>query len=60
VVSNPNFNVFYKILTLTQDDVKDEVNKKLSEGEKVPTPFEYLILSCQYVPGFSFIFKEAF
>ena len=60
VVTNPNFGVFYKLLTLTQDDVKDEVGKKLREGDKMPTPFEYLILSCQYVNGFSNIVREAF
>ena len=60
VISNPNFNVFYKILTLSQDDVKDEVGKKLREGEKMPTPFEYIILSCQYVNGFSTLIRQSF
>ena len=43
VVTNPNFGVFYKLLTLTQDDITDEVKDKLKEGEATPTPFEYLI-----------------
>ena len=60
VVANPNFNAFYKILTMTQDDVKDEVGKKIQNGEKIPTPFEYLILCAQYINGFSTLLKEAF
>ena len=60
VVTNPNFNVFYKVLTLTQEDVSDEVGNKLGEGEAMPTPFEYLFLSCQYIQGFDTIVREAF
>ena len=60
VVTNPNFGVFYKILTMSQEDVKDEIGKKLQEGEPVPTPFEYLILSCQYINGLALIVKDAF
>jgi hypothetical protein len=29
VVTNPNFNIFYTILTLTQDDIRDEIKDKL-------------------------------
>ena len=60
VVTNPNFGIFYKILTMTQEDIRDEVKDKLAEGETTPTPFEYLILSCQYIKGFSAILREAF
>ena len=60
VVTNPNFNVFYKVLTMTQDDISDELKEKLKEGEKCPTPFEYLFLSCQYISGFLQIVREAF
>ena len=45
VVTNPNFNVFYKVLTITQDDIREELRDKLKEGEKMPTSFEYLILN---------------
>ena len=60
VVTNPNFGVFYKLLTITQDDIRDELKDKLGEGEKMPTPFEYLILNSQYVKGFSAILRGAF
>jgi hypothetical protein len=46
VVTKPNYGVFYKLLTLTQDDVRDEVKDKLGEDEVAPTPFEYLMASC--------------
>ena len=60
VVTNPNFGVFYKILTMNQEDIRDEVAGKLKEGEPTPTPFEYFILSCQYINGFALIAREAF
>ena len=49
VVTNPNFNVFYKILTMTQDDIKDELKDRIEEGTAYPSPFEYLTLSCHYM-----------
>lgn len=60
VVTNPNFGIFYKLLTLTQDDIRDEIGDKLKEGEQPPTPFEYLILNCWYVNGFKEIVQNAF
>ena len=60
VVANPNFGVFYKILTFTQEDVKDEVKGKLQEGEPTPTPFEYLLINCAYANGFFVLLQGAF
>ena len=60
VVTNPNYGVFYKLLTLTQEDIRDEVKDKLGEGDVAPTPFEYLMASCQYIKGFATIMREAF
>jgi hypothetical protein len=45
VITNPKFNIFLKLLTISQEDIKEEIGKKLSSGEDMPTPFEYLILS---------------
>ena len=45
---------------MTQDDIKDDVKEKLEDGELPPTPFEYLILSSQYIEGFAAIVKQAF
>ena len=60
VVTNPNFGVLYKLLTLTQDDIREEIGDKLGEGEQLPTPFEYLMLNCRYREGFSTLMQEAF
>ena len=60
VVANPNFSVFYKILTMSQEDIRDELKSKLKEGEIAPTPFEYLLVSCQYINGFDKIVRGAF
>ena len=60
VVTNPNFNIFYKVLTLTQEDIQEELKNKLGPENKMPTPFEYLLLNCQYVQGFAPIIRGAF
>ena len=60
VVTNPNFNVFYKILTMTQDEIKDELKDKIEKGSAYPTPFEYLTLSCHYMQGFYPLVQAAF
>ena len=59
VVANPEFNLFFRILTLTQEEIQKEVGPKLGIGEKLPTPFEYLILNCQYVQGFEPLVRMA-
>ena len=59
VVTNPNFNIYYKVLTLTQDDVREEIGSRLPEGNECPTPFEYLLAHCQYTQGFTQIVGEA-
>ena len=60
VVTNPNFGVFYKLLSITQEDIKDELNGKLGQGEKLPTPFQYLLLHTKYVDGFGALLRGAF
>jgi hypothetical protein len=49
VLSNSNFSVCLKILTITQEELEMEFNKnkKQSGIEKPPTPLEFL-LSCAY------------
>lgn len=59
VVANPNFNVYYKILTITEDDVREDIGKKIPQGEQLPSVFEYIILNCQYVKDFISIFNDS-
>ena len=60
VVTNPNFGVFLKILTLNHDDIKEELKDKITEGGTTPSPFQYLMLNCQFVNGFQAIIRGAF
>ena len=58
VVGNQSFNVFYKILTMSQEDVNDEVKGKVEIGN-APSPFEFLIAHCQYIEGYEQLVKAA-
>ena len=60
VVTNPNFNVFYKVLTYTQNDIKEEIGDKLKENESLPSPFYYLLLRSCYTEGFFSMAEQAF
>jgi hypothetical protein len=60
VVGNPKFGQYLKILTISQDDLYDELGKKLTEGEKVPTPMEFLLNNCFHFPEFKAVAQEAF
>ena len=59
VVTNPNFNMFYRVLTLTQEDVQDEIGDRLPQGSVCPTPLEYILAHCQYTEGFAQIVEGA-
>ena len=60
VVSNPRYSQFLKILTLSQEDVQDELVKKNSENKDIPTPFEFLLINCYYSAEFRDIATRAF
>ena len=44
VVGNENFNVYLSIFTVTQEDL-DEIYLKDKSVERVPTPFQYLMMN---------------
>jgi hypothetical protein len=46
VVSNPAFSQYLKVLTITQEDIQDELAKKENSDGKYPTPFEFLLINC--------------
>ena len=60
VVAGFDYNVFYRLLTMTQDDVNDEVKGKLPDGNTPPTPFEFLMAHCQYIDGYQQLTSAAF
>lgn len=57
VLANPKFAQYLKILTYSQDDIKDELPKDL---EKYPTPFEFLLGNCYNSEVFKKLTLEAF
>ena len=60
VATNQNYGVFYKTLTISYDEVQDELKNRLKEGQVCPQPFEYLMACAQHVNGFSTIIESSF
>ena len=60
VVSNPRYGQFLKVLTISQDDIQDELSKKIEEGETLPTPFEFLLINCYHSAEFRAVAEQAF
>ena len=59
VLTNPLYNQFVKVLTITQEDIQDELTKK-EQTQNVPTPFEFLLINCFHSKQFAEITKRAF
>jgi hypothetical protein len=63
VLGEPNFGVYLKIFTTSEDDLRDELTKKTEDKSKpieIPTPFEFLLINCYYYPEIANLTKEAF
>ena len=64
VITNPRFGQFQKILTISQEDIIDELSQKNSKNpneiQQYPTPFEFLLINCYHHPQFREIAIEAF
>ena len=60
VVGNPKFTQFLKILTISQEDIQDELSKKTEEKKDIPTPFEFLFINCYHNTEFRKVAIEAF
>ena len=60
VVSNSKFGAYYKLLTLTQEDIDELLQNKIELSDKVPTPFEYIMANCIYIESFRQAVREAF
>ena len=46
VVCNPKLLIYERILTLTQEDIQEELQKEGIVLEHYPTPFEFLLSNC--------------
>lgn len=60
VIGLPYFPQYRKILTVSQDDIAEELTKKNKSDEKLPTPFEFLLINCYYNKDFYRLAQEAF
>lgn len=59
VVNNINFNRCLKILTLSQEEIEDELLEKFG-NENIPTPFEFLLINCYSNEHYRSIAQESF
>lgn len=62
VLTEKNFHLYQNYLTLSQEQLEDEITdygKKDIQG-KIPTPFEYLLISAYQNKDFHKLLKEAF
>ena len=60
IIGDQMFMSFKSLLTLEQEDIQDELKEKLKEGEKAPTPFEFLLVNCYYNTEFMQVAKAGF
>ncbi len=58
VIDNPNFPLYRKLLTISQEEIEDLYIEKNIEG-RVPTPLEYLLSASYQDKKTESIFKEA-
>lgn len=58
IINNDKFFLYYQLLTRSQDDIIEEL--KDVKVDKLPTPFEQILISCMMNPQFESICKEAF
>ena len=59
VLTTPAYSQYNKILTITAEDIRDEITKK-DPNSKIPTPFEFLLINSFHDKIFQQIAKEAF
>jgi hypothetical protein len=48
VLTLPGFGQYKHLLTITQEDLNDELSKTNEQGNQIPTPFEFLLLNCYH------------
>ena len=60
VATNQHYGQFLKVLTTTQDDIRDALEKNLEPGANLPTPFEFLLINCYHNEQFRQITIQAF
>lgn len=59
VAADPHFWQYTKLLTLTQEEIEDEFLDKI-DTEKIPTPFELLLINSYHSKEYAALVKKAF
>lgn len=59
VVADPEFWKYFKILTITQEEIEDELAQRIQEGD-FPTPFELLLNNSYHSKEYEEIARKAF
>ena len=60
VVANPKYGIYLKLITISQEEIEDEWNKKGLDMATVLTPMEYLLNNVYHDKLFHTLAKEAF
>ena len=60
VVSTPKYGLYIKVLTMSQEEIQDELAQRLEAGQRIPTPMEYLLANCYNSNEFTETVKDAF
>lgn len=60
VVNDVRFGQYLKVLTLSQEDIQDELKDKIKQGEDMPTPFEFLFINSYHSREFRAVVNQAF
>ena len=60
VLGNTAFPQYKKILTFSEEDIKEEMSSLLKPGEPIPSPLEFLLINAYHNKTFSHIATLAF
>ena len=60
VIANEKFGMYRNIFVLTAEDIQDQLKDKNPEAQRIPTPFEFLLINCYHDKEFYNLTREAF
>lgn len=60
VAADPHFWQCFKILTISQEEIEDELVNRNEDAEKLPTPFEFLLINAYHSEEYQNLTKKAF
>lgn len=60
VVANPNYGIYARVLTYSQEEVEDEFLEAQKSLEVYPTPFEFMLNNSYHYKEYADHCKKAF